>query len=310
MFFDAVDRVRGWLGAWQFQLPSPAQLVKASFFLLILAGWYALTIVPESSSHAIRVSPDEGFRVAQSSPVFGLASRLEDNHWTIVHCDDTPSQCGDVSGYTVVLQHVWLVSPPDNSFARPEFRQTYQELFLVPVQPTGVPDEELRIRWNRLNDEPPAWIEEEGDRTVRYLGTSHGYAVYGKMTVPQLELAHQRLGTDGGSDLLALLEDRHERCGSEFGRLKILRLIASHDHVAVPVLRRAIARSCECSRYSICSLLVRIPGPESASLIRELCADPNMRVHVYRALSTNPYRAELEPIYSSGMRAAVWNSHI
>ncbi|GMV94027.1 MAG: hypothetical protein AMXMBFR82_38050 [Candidatus Hydrogenedentota bacterium] len=310
MFFDAVDRVRGWFGAWQFQLPSSAQLVKASLFLLILAGWYALTIVPESSSHAIRVSRDEGFRVAQTSPVFGLASRLEDNHWTIVHCDDTPSQCGDISGYTVVLQHVWLDSPPDDSFARPEYRQTYQELLLAPVQESGAPRDRVRIRWNRVKDEPPSWIAEEGGRTARYLGTSHGYAVYGKMTVPQLELAHQRLGTDGGSDLLALLEDRHGRCGSEFGRLKILRLIASHEQVAVPVLRRAIARSCDCSRYSIISLLVRIPGPESAGLIRELCADPDSRDHVYRALSTSPYRADLEPIYSSGMRAAVWNSHI
>jgi hypothetical protein len=181
-------------------------------------------------------------------------------------------------------------------------RRTYRDLFFVPAGQADATEILSHVSWLDLDDEPPAWLEVEGKQTAIYMGTAAGFDVFGKMTIPQQERARRCLGTSGGENALAILENRLVRCRSDSAYLEVLRLIADYQEAAVPIIEREIDRVRPSLRYSNVKMLVSIPGTESAALIQSLCTRADVRVEVFIALSHIPARADLSAIYSAGAR--------
>jgi hypothetical protein len=303
MFADAVDRVRGWFGAWQFRIPSPWQVFKIAAFLLLLAGWHALTLQPERSSHAAQVTENSGYTVSKSSPIDPLASSLEDQNWRLVRCDTTPTASkSDVPGYRALLELVWLDLGSEERRRPRMIRRTYRDLVFVPVGQIDANDVLSRVSWLALDDEPPPWIAVEGKRKAFYMGTVSGFEICGNMTIPQQERARRRLGTTGGEDALALLDSQLVRCKDDSAYLEVLRLIVDHQEAAVPIFEREITRVNASRRLSNLRMLAGIPGAESATVLKSLYAQDEVRKEVLVALRLSRRRADLSTIYGAGAR--------
>jgi hypothetical protein len=283
--------------------------MRGAIIIVVLAAWYALLLHDEdgnlSRRHFERAGGETMGDVSQDSPVFALASALEDTRWELKRCPAEPDMVvAGGAGYYVVLEHDWWDVKPDHPAELPGVRATFAQLYLVAEDSLASVPSPDEIVWRELPDMAPRWMRLDGPSESVYMGTVGGYHVFGYMTVPLQEEVRHCLGTSGGDDRLKLLQRQLGQYEFVPAYLKTIRQIVRHGDAALPILRDEIDRLDGPQRQAVIISLMRIPGPESAGMLRTLYQQDDMRDEIAYLMRIGPRRPDLEDIYSE-IRAGV-----
>ncbi len=277
--------------------------MRGAVIVTVFAAWYALLLVDEGGNSAARHFERAGSRftgiVSQDSPVFPIASALADTQWDLKRCPAEPDMIvAGRAGYHIVLEHDWWDTARDNSEALPGIQETFAQLYLVAEgspAPVLSPEE---IDWHKLPDADPEWMGAYGSFESVYMGTAGGYHIFGYMSVLLQEEIRQRLGTAGGEDRLQLLQRQLDQSQTMLAYLKTIRLLVRHGDAALPILQHEMTRTEGSQRHAVIISLMRIPGPESAGILRRLYRQDDMREEMNYLMRIGPYRSDLEDIHA------------
>lgn len=277
--------------------------MRGAVIVTVFAAWYALLLVDEGGNSAARHFERAGSRftgiVSQDSPVFPIASALADTQWALKRCPVEPDMIvAGRAGYHIVLENDWWDTDPDSSTTVPGIQETFAQLYLVAEDSRAPVLSPEKIEWRELPDADPEWMRAYGSFESVYMGTAGGYHIFGYMTVPLQEEIRQRLGTAGGEDRLQLLQRQLDREQTMLAYLKSIRLLVRHGDAAVPILQHEITRTEGSQRHAVIISLMRIPGPESARILRELYRQDGTHEEMAYLMRIGPYRPDLEDIHA------------